>query len=239
MNEEITKTSVLVSLRLIAKKANTFSYVYKTYGEILKEAVNITHQKGITSWVKGIKELYKYFRAKYPELPSHYITEAIRNAAARLKSFQKLKEKCLAYTNKPEIKQWSVGCDNTLWKLTLQGVTISTHIGRINIPLLFHKQFYIHYNNGWVLRNSSRWKIEGRRLKLYVFFSKTITQNTNYSKVIGVNVNENNVTLFTLPDHKPITLVTNHSKILLDYEYKRSAWQPQLRKMKITYLPPR
>ncbi|MEM0172846.1 MAG: transposase [Thermoproteota archaeon] len=225
MSEKITKTVELVSLRLTAKKAEALSYVYKTYGEILKEAVNVMHQKGITSWIKGIKELYRYFRQKYPDLPSQYIYEAIRDAAARLESFRKMKKKGLAYTEKPEVKQWTVGCNVHLWKLSFLGVEISTHVGRIRIPLLFHKQFYIHYNGGWTLRDSCRWKIEGRRLKLYVFFRKIVEQNTNYSKVIGVDINENNVTLFTLPDHKAITLVTNHSKVVLGYAYRRKAIQ--------------
>ncbi|MEM3290728.1 MAG: transposase [Candidatus Micrarchaeaceae archaeon] len=223
MGEEVIKTVELVSLRLTARKAEALSYVYKTYGEILKEAIYIMHQKGITSWVKGIKELYRYFREKYPDLPADYVSQAIRDAATRLKSFQKLKEKGLTYTEKPEVKQWTVSCSDKLWKLSFLGVEISTHIGRIRIPLLFHKQFYIHYNGGWTLRNSCRWKLEGRRLKLYVFFRKIVEPNANYSKVIGIDVNENNVTLFTLPDHKAITIVTNHSKVVLGYAYRRKA----------------
>ncbi|MEM0172865.1 MAG: transposase [Thermoproteota archaeon] len=223
MSEKITKTVELVSLRLTAKKAEALSYVYKVYGEMVKEAVNVMYQKGTTSWLRGIKELYRYFREKYPDLPSHYVQQAIRDAAARLESFRKMKKKGLAYTEKPEVKQWTVSCDNKLWKLSLQGVEISTHVGRIRIPLLFHKQFYIHYNGGWTLRDSCRWKIEDRKLTLYVFFRKIVEPNTNYSKVIGIDVNENNVTLFTLPDHKAITFVTNHSKIVLGYAYRRKA----------------
>ena len=170
MSKKITKTVELVSLRLTAKKAEALSYVYKVYGEMVKEAVNVMYQKGTTSWLRGIKELYRYFRAKYPDLPSQYVVEAIRDAAARLESFRKLKKKGLAYTEKPEVKQWTVSCHRDLWKLSFLGVEISTHAGWIRIPLLFHKQFYIHYNGGWVLRSTARWKLEGRRLKLYVFF---------------------------------------------------------------------
>ncbi|WDS52861.1 IS605 ORFB family protein [Sulfolobus tengchongensis spindle-shaped virus 4] len=225
MGEEVTKTVRLVSLRLTAKKAEALSYVYNTYGEIVKETVNILHQKGITSWKKVGTELYRYFRAKYPDLPSQYVIEAIRDAAARVKAFQKMKRIGQAHTDKPEVKQWGVSCGNMTWKLTFQGVEITTHKGRIRIPLLFHKQFYIHYNNGWILRNSCRWKLEGRRLKLYVFFRKVVTPNANYNRVIGIDVNENNVTLFTLPDHKAITFVTNHSKVVLGYAYRRKAIQ--------------
>ncbi|MEM4984973.1 MAG: IS200/IS605 family accessory protein TnpB-related protein [Sulfolobales archaeon] len=150
--------------------------------------------------------------------------EAVRDASARLKSFLKLK-KGLAFTDKPEVKQWNVGCDNQMWKLALQGVSVETHVRWVNIPLLLHKQFYMYYNTGWVLRSSCRWKLENGKLKLYVVFSRSAEQGEKYSKVIGVDINENNVTLFILPGNKAITIVTNHSKIVLGYAYRRRAIQ--------------
>ena len=140
--ESLERTVVLVSPELTSRKLTALSYVYEAYGEILREALDYMYSKNVVSWVKAKKELYRYFREKYPELSSHYIHEAIRDASTRLKSFLKLKKKGLAYTDKPEVKQWSVGCDNQLWKLTLQGVSLATHIGWVNIPLLLHKQFY-------------------------------------------------------------------------------------------------
>ncbi|MEM4732577.1 MAG: RNA-guided endonuclease TnpB family protein [Desulfurococcaceae archaeon] len=183
------------------------------------------YSKGLTSWVKAKKELYRYFREKHSELPSHYIHEAVRDASTRLKSFLKLKKKGLAYTEKPEVKRWSVGCDNQMWKLTLQGVSIATHTGWVKVPLLLHKQFYRYYSTGWVFRSTCRWKLENGKLKLYVVLSKSVDARASYSKVIGVDVNENNVTLFILPDNKAVTIVTNHSRIVLGYAYRRRAIQ--------------
>uniref|UniRef100_A0A7J3KH56 Cas12f1-like TNB domain-containing protein n=1 Tax=Staphylothermus marinus TaxID=2280 RepID=A0A7J3KH56_STAMA len=225
----LERTVVLVSPELTSRKLTALSYVYEAYGEILREALDYMYSKNVVSWVKAKKELYRYFREKYPELSSHYIHEAIRDASTRLKSFLKLKKKGLAYTDKPEVKQWSVGCDNQLWKLTLQGVSLATHIGWVNIPLLLHKQFYRYYNTGWVLRSSCRWKLENGKLKLYVVFSKSAKQKGNYSKAIGVDVNENNVTLFILLDNKAVTVVTNHSRIVLGYAYRRRAIQLRYR----------
>ena len=106
-----------------------------------------------TSWVKAKKVLYRSFREKYPDVPSHYIHEAIRDASQRLKSFEKLKKRGVARTEKPVVKRWSVGCDSQLWKLTLEGVRIATHNGWIGIPIHFHihfhKQFWKYCNNGW------------------------------------------------------------------------------------------
>ncbi|MEM1706332.1 MAG: transposase [Thermosphaera sp.] len=223
--ENLERTIVLVSPELTKRKHTILSYVYEAYGEMLREALGYMCSKNVVSWVKAKKELYRYFREKHPELPSHYIHEAIRDASTRLKSFLKLKKKGLAYTEKPEVKRWSVGCDNQMWKLTLQGVSIATHRGWVKVPLLLHKQFYRYYDTGWVLRSSCRWKLENGKLKLYVVFSKSVKQKENYSKVIGVDVNENNVTLFILPDNKAVTVVTNHSRIVLGYAYRRRAIQ--------------
>ena len=95
--------------------------------------------------------------------------------------------------------------------------------------MLLHKQFYRYYNTGWVLRSSCRWKLENGKLKLYVVFSKSAKQKGNYSKAIGVDVNENNVTLFILLDNKAVTVVTNHSRIVLGYAYRRRAIQLRYR----------
>ncbi|MEM4914120.1 MAG: RNA-guided endonuclease TnpB family protein [Desulfurococcaceae archaeon] len=223
--ESLERTIVLVSPELTSRKLTALSYVYEAYGEMLREALDYMYSKNVVSWVKAKKELYRYFREKHSELPSHYIHEAIRDASTRLKSFLKLKKKGLTYTEKPEVKRWSVGCDNQMWKLTLQGVSIATHTGWVKVPLLLHKQFYRYYNTGWVLRSSCRWKLENGKLKLYVVFSKSVETRASYSKVIGVDVNENNVTLFILPDNKAVIVVTNHSRIVLGYAYRRRAIQ--------------
>ncbi|MEM2005694.1 MAG: transposase [Zestosphaera sp.] len=223
--ESLERTVLLVSPKLTSRKLTALSYVYEAYGEILREALDYMYSKNVASWVKAKKELYRYFREKYSELPSHYIHEAIRDASTRLKSFLKLEKKGLAYTDKPEVKRWSVGCDNQMWKLTLQGVSIATHTGWVKVPLLLHKQFYRYWNNGWSLRSSCRWKLVNGRLKLYVVFSKSMETRASYSKVVGIDINENNVTLFILPDNKAVTAVTNHSRIVLGYAYRRRILQ--------------
>lgn len=221
----LTRTVVLVSPPLTRRRLEILKHVYEIYGSMLREALDYAHSKNIASWMSVKKELYKYFREKHKELPSHYIHEAIRDASTRLKSFLKLKKRGSAYTEKPEVRKWSVGCDNQLWRLSIEGVSIATHRGWIKIPLLFHKHFLKYYNSGWVLRSSCRWRLEGDRFKLYVVFVKEVGERQNYSKVVGVDVNENNVTLFILPEMKAYTIVTNHSKIVLGYSYRRISLQ--------------
>ncbi len=151
MNKQLKtleRTVVLVSLPLTRTKISTLNYIYQVYGKILAEALEHMWSNSISSWIKAKKLLYRRFREKYPDIPSHYIHEAIRDASQRIKSFRKLKKKGLAMTDRPVIRKWSVSCDNQLWKLTLEGVRIATHKGWVNIPLQFHKLFWRYYNGG-------------------------------------------------------------------------------------------
>jgi len=138
-----------------------------------------------------------------------------------------LRKKGLAKTDKPAVRRWSVGCDNQLWKLTLEGVRIAAHKGWVNIPLQFHKLFWRYYNNGWMLRSSARWKLIGDKLFLYVVFAKDIKieEETSTKKVYGIDINENNVTIYEYPSSKAVTIVTNFSKIVLGYTYRRTKIQ--------------
>ncbi len=226
-SETLERTVVLVSLQLTKTKIKVLSYIYQVYGRILIEALERMWSNSISSWTRAKKLLYKRFREKYPDLPSHYIHEAIRDASQRLKSFKKLKKKGLAKTDKPVVKKWSVGCDNQLWKLTLEGVRIATRKGWINIPLQFHKLFWRYYNGGWILRSSTRWKLVENKLYLYVVFTREVEviRTSNSSKVYGIDINENNVTIYCYPENKAATIVTNFSKIVLGYAYRRARIQ--------------
>ena len=165
-------------------------------------------------------------REKYPSVPSHYIHEAIRDASQRIKSFTKLKRKGLAKTDKPIVRKWSVGCDNQLWKLTLRGVRIATHKGWINIPVQFHKLFWRYYNGGWTLRSSVRWKLVKNKLYLCIVFAKSVEiKEDSPTRIYGIDINENNVTIYEYPSNKAITIVTNFSKIVLGYAYRRAEIQ--------------
>ena len=235
MNKQLKtleRTVVLVSLLLTRTKLEALNYIYQVYGRILTEALEYMWSNSISSWIKAKKLLYKRFREKYPNIPSHYVHEAIRDASQRLKSFKKLKKKGLAKTDKPMVRRWSVGCDNQLWKLTLEGVRIATHNGWVNIPLQFHKQFWRYYNGGWILKSSARWKLKEDRLYLYIVFIKSVEiKKNNLTKIYGIDINENNITIYEYPSNNAITIVTNFSKIVLGYAYRRARIQQKWSKV--------
>jgi putative transposase len=110
--------------------------------------------------------------------------------------------------------------------MTLSGVKIATQKRWLNVPLQLHKQFWKHYNSGWVLRSSARWKIAEDKLYLYVVFAKNVEEKReNTAKIYGVDINENNATVYEYPANKATTIVTNFSKIVLGYAYKRARIQ--------------
>ena len=229
MNKQLKtleRTVALQSPPLTKTKTDALRYIYQVYGRILVETLEYTWSNNTASWTRAKKVLYKKFREKYHDIPSHYIHEAIRDASQRLKSFLKLKRKGLAHTDKPTVKGWSVGCDNQLWKLTLSGVKIATQKGWINVPLQFHKQFWKYYNGGWALRSGARWKIVENKLYLYVVFAKDVeVKRENTGKIYGVDINENNVTIYEYPAKRAVTIVTNFSKIVIGYAYRRAKIQ--------------
>ncbi len=228
----LKRTIVLQSQPLTRSRIDALMYIYKVYGEVLVEAIEYMWRNNITSWTKAKKSLYKLFRERYPDIPSHYIHEAIRDASQRLKSFFKLKRKGLAYTDKPTVKNWSVGCDNQLWKLTLSGARIATQKGWVSIPLQFHKHFWRYYNNGWIIGSCCRWRITGDKLHLYVVFEKTVeAKEGGMSKVYGIDINENNITIYEYPASRAITIVTDFSKIVLGCAYRRAKIQKRWSKV--------
>ncbi len=68
------------------------------------------------------------------------------------------------------------------------------------------------------------WKLVENKLYLYVVFTKgvEITNATGFSKVCGIDINENNVTVYCYPQNKAVTIVTNFSKVVLGYAYIRA-----------------
>ncbi len=60
-----------------------------------------------------------------------------------------------------------------------------------------------------------------------VVFTKEVGPKgkTGSIKVYGIDVNENNVTIYAYPDNKAITIVTDFSKVVLGYAYRRARIQ--------------
>jgi len=105
-------------------------------------------------------------------------------------------------------------------------VRIATHKGWINIPIHLHKLFWRYYNGGWILRSSARWKLVRYKLYLYVVFIKDVEVSmVSSGRIYGIDINEDNITIYSHPDGRAITIVTNFSKEIPGYAYRRAKIQ--------------
>jgi len=199
--------------------------LFTLYKQILNELLDYTSFRNISSFKKLKKEEYYELRAKYPDLPSHYIYTACQMACSIYKSFRKLKRKGKAKGNKPVFKKDVVMLDDHLFSLNLEkwNVSIATPNGRVKLKLLhgkYHERFKDwRVGQAWLIKKSNG-------LFLNVVFSKEV-ELRNVRDVVGVDVNENNVTLAELDgfDRK----VTKEKTIRTAYFLKRRKIQLKIK----------
>ena len=107
------------------------------YREVLEDAINYALSNKTTSFIRIKAGVYKTEREKYKDLPSHFIYTACEDASERLDSFQKLKRRGRAYTEKPSVRRVTVHLDDHLWKFSLDTISISTKRSRVLISPTF------------------------------------------------------------------------------------------------------
>ena len=199
--------------------------LFEMYKRIVNELLDYAHSKGITSF-KGLKaEKYHELRQRYSKLPSHYIYTACQMACSIYKSFRKLKRKGKAKSDKPMFNKDVIMLDDHLFKLDLENwvVRISTPNGRTGFKVLhgeYHKKF-----RDWKIGQAWLVKRDDKNY-LNVVFSKS-AEIRDYREVIGVDVNENNVT--TATSHGFIMFETKERVIRTAYFLKRRKIQSKIR----------
>jgi putative transposase len=173
------------------------------------------------------RDKYRELRRRYPYLPSHYVHTACQDASTRIKSFNKLRKKGLAKSEKPEVNRVSIWLDDHLWKrIGYTTILIYTHRGWIPVELIPHKLYWRYINSGWVLRTQPKIKIDYRckRLLVYFVFTKAVDVDENSVKrVISVDVNEDNVAIKVLD--KVYILETGVKRITIGYARYREVVQ--------------
>jgi len=147
--------------------------LFEMYKRIVIELLDYTHSKGITSFKRLKAEKYHELRQKYSKLPSHYIYTACQMACSIYKSFRKLKRKGKVKTNKPRFRKDVVMLDDHLFKLNLEGWTVSlaTPNGRLKFKLL-HGEYHEKFKD-WKVRQA--WLVKRTDgIYLNVVFSKML-----------------------------------------------------------------
>jgi IS605 OrfB family transposase len=168
---------------------------------------------------------YRELRALYPQLPSHYAYTICQDASARVKSFLRLKKKCLTKREYPEVNRVSIWLDDHLWKIkSLTSIEIATHKGWITIELEPHKQYWKYINSGWRLASEAKIKLDrrSRQLIIYLTFKKSV-ETYKPRGFISVDVNENHVAV--LVDGRAYLFETGFRDTVLGYYYRRKRVQ--------------
>ena len=169
--------------------------LFETYRRIVNELLDYAHSKGITSFKRLRAEKYHELRERYSKLPSHCIYTACQIACSIYKSFRKLKRKGKAESDKPMFNKGVIMLDDHLFKLDLGNwvVRVSTPNGRIGFKVLhgeYHEKFRDwKIGQAWLVKKNDK-------IYLNVVFSKSV-EIRDYRDVMGVDVNENNVTTAT------------------------------------------
>jgi putative transposase len=171
------------------------------------------------------KVFYHKFRKRYPWLPTRIIKGCYRDAVRRAKSFRELKKKGLAKTIKPVVRKVTVTySDSQDWRISYGVIEVKTHRGWVRIHYRNHKQLHRYLYNGWKPSNELKLKLSGRKVILYLTFTKNFEVTYNPHNVIAVDVNENNVTLAVFRDKKlceVYRIETGLGRIVIGYAERR------------------
>ena len=224
---ELIRTVVVPSVRLTEKKLRVFKELEGLYRQVLIELVDYGFRNNIDSFTRLKRDKYCELRRKFPHLPSHYVHTACQDASTRIKSFNKLKRRGLAKSERPEVSRVSTWLDDHLWRrIGHTTILIYTHKGWIPVELIPHKLYWRYVNSGWALRTQPKIRIDYRRRRLLVYFvfAKTVDVDENSVKhVISVDINEDNVAVKVLD--KVYILETGVKRITIGYARYREVVQ--------------
>jgi putative transposase len=224
---ELIRTVVVPSVGLTEKKLMVFKELEELYRQILVELVDYGFRNSIDSFTRLKRDKYRELRRRYPHLPSHYIHTACQDASTRIKSFNKLRKRGLAKSEKPEVSRVSIWLDDHLWRCVgYTAIFIYTHRGWMPVELVLHKLCWRYINSGWALRTQPKIRLDykRRRLLVYFVFVKTVDVDENGAEhVISVDVNEDNVAFKALD--KVYILETGIKRITIGYARYREVVQ--------------
>ena len=199
--------------------------MFNLYKQLVNGLLNYAFLRNITSFKRLKAEKYFEMRGKYPNLPSHYVYTACQMTCSIYKSFRKLKRKGKAKGDKPVFRKDVIMLDDILFTLKLDDwvVSIATPNGRVKLKLLhgkYHEKFkYWKIGQAWLIKRNND-------LFLNVVFSKEVEVEKPIN-VIGVDVNENNVTIAKPNDFE--RRVTGEKNIRIAYFLKRRRIQSKIK----------
>jgi len=144
---------------------------------------------------------YEKFRERYPWLSTRVIKGAYRDAVRRAKSFRERMKRGKVYKDKPEVRRVTITySDSQDWRLEDGVIKLRTHMGWVELRYRNHKQLCRYLYSGWRLANELRFKILGKKVVMYLSFTREFEVGYDLRNVVAVDVNENNVTIALFKD---------------------------------------
>ncbi len=198
--------------------------IIEAYKSMLQEMVNYALEHRASQFTLH-KVFYHKFREEYSWLPTRVIKGCYRDAVRRAKSFREMKKKGVAKTNKPVLRKVTVTySDSQDWRLSGGAIELRTHRGWIKIHYRNHKQLHRYLYNGWKLSSELRLKLNGKKVIIYLTFTKNFEVVYNPSNVVAIDINENNVTLAVFRDKKlceVYRIETGLGRLVISYAVRR------------------
>ena len=168
---------------------------------------------------------YDKFRERYPWLPTRVIKGAYRDAVRRAKSFRERMKKGRAYKDKPEVKRVTITySDSQDWRLESGVIKLRTHRSWAELHYRNHKQLHRYLYGGWRLASELRFKMLGKKVIVYLSFTREFEVSYNPKNVVAVDVNENNVTVTVFKSNSLTDVYrveTSLGKIVVAYSERR------------------
>jgi len=198
--------------------------IENAYREMLQEMVEyaVEHKASQNTLHKVF---YPKIRERRPWLPTRVIKGAYRDAVRRAKSFRELKKKGRAYTDKPKVRRVTITyADSQDWGIEEDFIKLRTHIGWIQLHYRNHKHLHRYFYSDWRLAEELRFKLVGRKVVVYLMFTKNVEIDYDLNNVVAVDINENNVTVAVFKNStltEVYRVETGLSRIVIAYTERR------------------
>jgi len=187
-------------------------------GAILSESLQTTRKK-------LHERFYSHYKEKYPFLPSRVIEGAYIVAGRIVKSFKERRKRGLTRKDKPEYKKVLITIPNMInWRFNRISVSILTHKGWVEIPLMVTRQLISYLHESWRVSQELKLRLIGRKVHLWLTFEKVVEVESKDGNYISIDVNENNVTLAIFEGFKLKELrryETGLGRIVMNYSLRR------------------
>jgi len=202
--------------------------IESAYRKMLTEMIGFALKNDATQKILH-RTFYKQYRKEFPWLATRIIKGSYRDALKRVKSFEELKMKGKAKTDKPTVRRVTITfSDSQDWKLENGAIWIKSNAIKdewlelkYRDTKLLHR--YLYHDDDWELAEELKIKLVDGRIFCYLTFKREVELKES-KNVLAVDVNENNVTAVLFKDRKiteAYRIETNTGNLVISYSERR------------------